>query len=95
LAGEMQHLVEAKGAGQIVDPAGRVIGFSLRGTAEDQNGNPGEAGVEFGDELGAADSGHVEAGDDEAEIAGEVRLFNQAKGFRRIADALHVMESPF
>ena len=83
----MQHLVEAKGAGQIVDPAGRVIGFSLRGTAEDQNGNPGEAGVEFGDELGAADSGHVEAGDDEAEIAGEVRLFNQAKGFRRIADA--------
>ena len=51
--------------------------------------------MKFGDELGAANSGHVEAGDDEAEIAGKLRLLDQAERFRRIGNALHITEPPF
>jgi hypothetical protein len=51
--------------------------------------------MDFGYKLGTADSGHMEAGYDEAEIAGKLGLFNQTEGFRRIAYALHVIESPF
>ena len=95
LTGEVEHFLEAEGAGEKADPGGFVVGRGFRGAAEDENGNLGEAGVEFGDKLGTANSGHLEAGDDEAEIAGKLGLFNQAKGFGSIADALHVMESPF
>lgn len=77
-----------------MDAAGGVIGFGFEGVAQDQDRNPGEAGVEFGDELGTADAGHMEAGDDEAQIAGKLRLFNKAECFGCIANALHVMEPP-
>jgi hypothetical protein len=91
----MQHFVEAERAGEKTDPAGGVIGFSLRGAAEYQNGNLGEAGVEFGDERGAADSGHLEARDDEAKISGKLGLLDQAEGLGCIANALDVVETPF
>ena len=55
----------------------------------------GKARVEFGNELGAADSGHMEAGDDAAKIAGKLGLLNQAEGLSRVAYALHIVETPF
>jgi hypothetical protein len=95
LTGEVEHFLEAEGAGEKADPGGFVVGRGFRGAAEDENGNLGEAGVEFGDKLGTANSGHLEAGDDEAKIAGKLRLFDQAESLGCIADALHIVETPF
>jgi hypothetical protein len=37
----------------------------------------------------------MEAGDDEARIAGKLGLLNQAESLSRIAYALHIVETPF
>ena len=95
MTGEIQHFVNGKRAGEKADPAWGVVRCGFRSASQHENGNLGKAGMELGDELGTADSGHLEAGYDEAEIVGEERLFNEAEGLGRIAHALHVLESPF
>lgn len=95
MTGEIQHFVNGKGAREKMNPTGGVISCGFRSASEHKNGDLGKAGMELGDKLGTADSGHLEAGDDETEIACEERLFNKAEGFGRIAHALYVLESPF
>jgi hypothetical protein len=51
--------------------------------------------VQFGDKGWAADAGKVVRGDDEAKAAGKQGLLDQAEGFCRVSDAMHVRESFF
>ncbi len=72
--------------------AGEVEGGWI---AEDENGDLGEAGVEFGNEGRTADAQHGMRGDDESELGGELGLLDEAEGFGSIGDANDIEELAF
>jgi hypothetical protein len=91
LASETEELIdgeraseEAKGFGSKGIGVSRGCEVSERGSVglrEDEDGDPGQAGMEFGDEGGPADSLHGVGGDDKAEPAGELGLLDEAESF--------------
>jgi len=50
--------------------------------------------MQLGDELRAADSRHVQTGDDKPEIVGKLGLLHQAKCLGCVPHPLYIVESP-
>ncbi len=51
--------------------------------------------MEFRDEGWAADALHGVGGDDEPQFLGELRLLDEAEGFRCVGDARNMTKLPF
>ncbi|MGA7857881.1 MAG: hypothetical protein WCA11_08145 [Terracidiphilus sp.] len=92
LARHGEQFFRGKGPGKKAHTLCRVIVGDLTGGTKDENGHFGEAGVELGHEGGTSDSGPLQTCNHEPEASGELRLFNEAKGFCRVSDSLDVMK---
>lgn len=61
---------------------------------QDEDGDPGQAGMKFGDEGGPADALHGMGSDHESEPVGELRLFDEAESLGCIGDADNLRKLP-
>ena len=61
-----------KGLGKKAHTFCRVVAGGFAGAAKDEHGHGGQAGVQLGHKRRSADSGHLQAGDNEAEVSGKL-----------------------
>lgn len=93
LAGQGKHFLRGEGAGKEAHAlrSGRRRGISV--AAEDEHRNLGQSGMELGNKGGSGHAGHVRPSDDEAEMAGKLRLLKHAERLGRIGYPQHILES--
>ena len=86
LTGNGKHLFSRDGAGKEAHTFNRVIAFYFVGISQDQNRQRRHSGMQFRDKRGTSNACQVVPGNDQAEVVGEVGLFNQAKRFSGTGD---------
>ncbi len=95
LARNLYQLIVVCGSGYKAHTGLAIICCVFVAVSQYQYGYFGLAGLKLGYEFRPPQSRAVMARDYQAEVAGEVRLFDQAQSFRRIRYANHVTKALF
>src|ERR1035438_1812341 len=87
-----EHLFGGVGVGKKLHAIDRVVGRGFPRAAQHQYRHKRQAVSQFRHERWSAHAGYVQAADDQTEVAGKLRLFDQTESLGCVRDASYIME---
>lgn len=95
LTGCREHFFRGDRLGEETDAIGGIFGCGVLCVTEDEDRHARETFMHLGHERRYSETRHAQIRNDQAKVAGELRLLNHAEGFYRISDPLNVVELLF
>jgi hypothetical protein len=90
-----EHFLRGSRFGEDADAVGGIFGCRALCIAEDKDRHAGETFMHLRHERARPEARHPQIRNDQAKVAGELRLLNHAEGFYWISDPLNIRELLF